>query len=573
MPAPSLPRPFAAVLGLATMATPACSDHAGLPPAAETRVSRSAEGGVVSQSPIATAVGAEVLAHGGNAVDAAVATAFALAVVEPSNSGLGGRTQILIRTPGGRVAGLDATTQVPESYPVDSVPPANAGSGYGMIGVPGTVAGLTTALERYGSWALGRVMQPAIELAEHGFALSASQARAIGSVAEDLKKYDASAHYFLHSDGTPYEAGARFVQTDLAGTLRAIAVDGASAFYTGVLADRIAADMGEHGGFVAAADLAAYEVRDALVVRGNYRGYELVGTYLPAAGANTIQILEILEHFDVAALAGTSAWAALVAQAQLMGFQDRLRDLANMGPPATFPRPQNARALLSDERIAEHASHIRPLTVSGSAADRRTVAGTFPAGHTTHLSVVDDRGGAVALTQSLGPTMGSRVAAPGLGFVYAATMGYLSGEARSAGLRALGPGDRASSRQSPMMVMRDGELVAVLGGSGSRRIVSGLVQVISHLVDEGLALPEAIARPRVHVEPSQPGIVHMQVRDYGAWDEQQRADLRAFGFDVRDAHTQSFGNVSAIARDSVTGEWVAVADPGGTGAASRPKGP
>jgi len=185
--------------------------------------------------------------------------------------------------------------------------------------------------------------------------------------------------------------------------------------------------------------------------------------------------------------------------------------------------------------------------------------------------VVDRQGGAVALTQSLGPTLGSRVATQGLGFAYAATMGYLSGDARSAGVRALGPGDRASSRQSPLLVLRNGELRFVLGASGARRILSSIAQVMSRMIDQALPLEEAMAAPRVHIEPTDPEILHMQVHDYGAWSPEQRADLRAFGFDVRDENPQSFGNVSAIARDTLSGEWIGVADPGAAGAASAPR--
>ncbi len=303
-----------------------------------------------------------------------------------------------------------------------------------------------------------------------------------------------------------------------------------------------------------------------MVVRGAYRGYELIGTYLPAAGANVIEMLQILGHFDLRT-APPSEWAALVTQAMLFGFQDRLSDLANMGPAETFPLPANAEAIVSSERAARRAEQIRPFLVEAGSSDTVAVAGAFLPGHTTHLSVVDANGGAVALTQSLGPTLGSRVAAPGLGFMYAATMGYLSGEAASAGVRALGPGDRASSRQSPMLVLKDGELRVVIGGSGSRRILAAVTQVISRMVDQGMSLDAAVSAPRLHIEPAEPDILHMMVGEHAAWTVEERAALRAFGYDVRDRHTGSFGNVSAIARDTATGEWVAVADPGGAGEA------
>ncbi len=550
------------LLGSAACAAPASDDSA--------KVTRSSLGAVVSQAPLATEVGVGVLERGGNAVDAAVATAFALTVVEPTNSGLGGRTQMLIRSPDGGVAAIDATTQVPAGYPVDTIPPANAGSGYGMIGVPGTVAGLTKALAAHGTMSLQEVLEPVIALAKNGFPLSARMAGSIAGVAEHLAKYEGSRRYFLKADGTPYEDGERFVQRDLAQTLEAIAEGGADAFYRGDIADRIAEDMAANGGFVTRRDLEQYRARDALVVEGTYRGLDLIGTYLPAAGANTIEMLQILEHFDLSDIAGTSRWAVIVAQALRLGFLDRLTDLANMGPAEHFPSATNARQLVSQERAAARAATIRmPDETAALTTDIPTVAGTLPPGHTTHLSVVDARGGAVALTQSLGPTLGAKVAAPGLGFAYAATMGYLSGEAKSAGIRALGPGDRASSRQSPMMVLRNGRVEYVLGGSGARRILSALVQVVSRTVDEGLSLEEAVAAPRVHVEPSDEGVIYLQMRDEAQWSDEDRAQVAALGLEVRDV--RSVGNVSAIYADAATGEYVGVADPGGAGSAGSPR--
>lgn len=537
------------------------------------QVSRSRRGAVVTQAPLATDVGARVLSRGGNAVDAAVATAFALAVVEPTNSGLGGRTQILVRRPDGSFAAIDGTTQVPSLYPADTVVGPDAGTGYGAVGVPGTVAALTRALREHGTWPLERALAPAIRLAEEGFPMAEDQARSLAGIADDLRRFEGSRRYFLKPGGAPYEPGERFVQTDLARTLRAIAEGGADAFYRGPIARRIAEDMGRKGGYLRAADLQAYQARDAVIVRGAYRDHELVGTYLPAAGANTIEILQIVDALGPGPTTGTPAWAAVMAQAVNLGFQDRLMDLARMGPPETFPLRDHAAEITSREWAERRAAEVRvPEAVRSRTGAEGTPpsAGTFPPGHTTHLSVADGEGGAVSLTQSLGPTLGSKVAAPGLGFAYAATMGYLSGEARSAGVRALGPGDRASSRQSPMMVLEDGELRWVLGGSGSRRIVSALAQVVSRVVDEGLSLEAAVEAPRVHVEPAEPKVVHVETGEVASWPTETAAFLREFGFEVRDRHDQSFGNVSAIEVDPETGLLTGVAEPRAHGSAGAP---
>lgn len=556
-----------AVALLAVPWVPSEADQGATP-----RMVRSTRGAVVSQAPLATAAGVRILELGGNAVDAAVGTAFALTVVEPTNSGLGGRTQVLVRTPDGAISALDGTNQVPASYPADTVVGPDLTSGYGMIGVPGTVAALTTALERHGTLPLSVVMAPAIELAEDGFPLGADQAAALTRVADDVRRYEGSRRYFLKDDGTPYAAGERFTQKDLAATLRAIASGGADAFYRGAIAERIAADMSANGGYVRRSDLEAYRVRDALIARGRYRDHELIGTYLPAAGANVVAMMAMLEHVQPTGGAADARWAAVVAQALQLGFQDRLIDLANMGPAEGFPSPARMAWLLDRDRLEKRAAAIRVPESAAGADDPGARAGRFPPGHTTHLSVVDGAGGAVALTQSLGPTLGSRVATPGLGFAYSATMGYLTGTAASAGIRSLGPGDRASSRQSPMMVLDpEGRLEYVIGASGSRRILSAIVQVLSRSIDHGSDLADAMAAPRVHVEPGEPEVVHVEGGEDAAWSRSIQAGLVALGFDVRNVHEQSFGNVSAIHVDAVTGVVTGVADPRAAGAAGAPK--
>ena len=542
------------------------SDGAGFSIGARptTKTASSSEGVVVSQEPYASAAGAHVLGLGGNAVDAAVATAFALTVVEPSNSGLGGRTQILIRGSDGALFALDGTNQVPASYPADTVVGPDLTSGYGMIGVPGTVGALTAAHERHGSLPLPVVMAPAIALARDGFPLGAAQAAALERVADDLHLYEGSRTYFLKEDGSTYGEDEHFVQGDLAATLEAIAQEGGDVFYLGAMADRIVEDMAAHGGYVAKTDLEGYRVRDALIAQSDYRGHTVVGTYLPAGGANVQAQLEVLERAAPAPLPEGFPWAAVLAQSLFSGFQDRLTDLANMGPPETFPLPERLDWLLDPDRLDERARDVRVPELVAEAPEVEERAGAFPDGHTTHLSVVDGEGMAVSLTQSLGPTMGSRVAAPGLGFMYSAAMGYLSGTAASSGIRALGPGDRASSRQSPSMVVApDGSLEMVIGASGSRRILSAIVQVISRTVDHGVDFESAMAASRLHVEPAEPDVVYLEE----GWPEDLQAQLQAFGYEVRNRLGESVANVSAIRYDATTGQATGVADPRGSGAA------
>lgn len=511
------------------------------------QIARAQHGMVVSGSPLATGVGVRVLEQGGNAVDAAVATAFALAVVEPSMSGLGGRTQILIRTAAGEFVGTDGTTEVPAAAPPDFDDPD--AYGYRTIGVPGTVAALTTAHAEYGTTPLARLVAPAIELAERGIRMPAAEAERLAGVANRLGEFEGSRRYFLKADGSPYAAGDRFIQRDLGRVLRAIADSGARVFYHGWIADSIAADMARGGGYVRVADLAHYEARPAIVVRGSYRGYDLVGTYLPASGATTIEALHILERFDLAGRGGGVEWVALVGQALLLAFEDRT---ARLGPPA-----QHAATLVSKEWAARRAAAVRdPAGIAAVATWAPWRPAPEPA-HTTHLSVADRNGGLVALTQSVGPTMGSKVAAPGLGFVYAATMGYLG---------RLAPGARPFSSQSPMIAMRGGDPAYVLGAAGARRIISAVVEVTSRLVDERLPLADAMAAPRFHPTPQ---LFYMEGRPGTSWTADDLGRLEAFGVRVEPhASAAYFARIHGIAFDPVAREYVGVADSrwGGTAA-------
>lgn len=514
------------------------------------QLARSRDGVVVSGAPLATDAGATVLEQGGNAVDAAIATAFALAVVEPTMSGLGGRTQMLIRTSVGEFVGIDGTTEVPALAPGEPESDEDL-YGYTTIGIPGTVAALAQAHAEYGSLPWTALVQPAIELAEAGFTLPSEEADRIASQAERLLGFEGSARYFLKPDGSAYVGGERFVQADLARTLRAVAEGGTDPFYRGWIAESIAADMARNGGFVRAEDLALYRPRTSIVVRGSYRGYDLVGTYLPASGATTIEALHILEQFDLTDRAGSSAWAGLVAQALLLSFEDRRKDL---GTPE-----EQAQLLTSKDWAASRAAEVRdPASAVQLAIGPDTwgsVAVPEPA-HTTHLSVADGKGGLVALTQSLGPSTGSRVATPGLGFLYAATMGYLG---------AMPPGARPWSSQSPLIVLNDGRPVYVLGAAGGRRIISAIVEVVSRLADQDPSLAQAMAAPRLHPTDE---TVYMEGRPEATWTAADLADLEAFGFTaVARAEAPYFARIHGIEIDAVRGTYTGVADPRWNGSA------
>jgi gamma-glutamyltranspeptidase / glutathione hydrolase len=516
------------------------------------QVARSSRGVVATAHPLATEAAVKILEAGGNAADAAVAAAFALAVVEPSMNGLGGRTQILIRSADGAVSGIDATTQAPASYDPQTAP--RASYGYPTIGVPGTVAGLMRLLDERGTLTRAAVMASAIDYAAHGNRLLPGEARRQALAAEKVSESVGGRMYFQEEDGTPYDAGDLFVQSDLARTLEAIVDGGADAFYRGEIAGRIVQDMKAHGAAVTRASLRDYRAEDAQIVRGSFRGYDLEAMYAPTGGAVTIEILQILENFPLAEFS-EAEWAAAVGQAIALAFQD-----------ARFlGQPDGAEKLTSKAFARERAELIR-LPSQGTGIPDIVPQPDRPSdqGHTTHMSVVDADGMAVSLTQTVGPNMGSKVVAPGLGFVYAATLGGYLGE--------MEPGARALSFISPMVVSRDGEPVLVLGAAGGARIVTAVAQVVLRVLEQGFELPEAVALPRVHTGFGG-GAIELETSPGIGWDPAVLEQLQAWGLEVTGRESVgAFGRIHALHYHPTSAEWEAVADPDWEGTAGGPGG-
>ena len=526
------------------------------PPAFQLQVDYSPRGMVSAAQPLATWAGVQILEAGGNAADAAVAAAFAIAVVEPSMNSIGGRTQILIRLPNGEVRGIDATTQAPWSYDASTAPTGNFG--YPQIGVPGAVAGLARLLEEHGTLSLERVLAPAIRLAEEGFTVLPAEAARQASQAEVVAQFEGSREYFLKPDGSPYSAGDRLVQPVLAKTLGKIAAGGADVFYRGEIARAMVADMEAHGAAVTLESLAGYRAEDALVVRGSYRGYELVGTYVPAAGALTIEALQILETLDLRALSAAER-AVAVGQALTLAAQD----WQLQGPP------EMAAQLTSKAWAAERAAELTvgspfQVGVQGGGGGRlqpdlESVLDHLPKGNTTHLSTADSDGMMVSLTQTLGPLMGSKVATPGLGFLYASTLG-------GGYLRPMEPGERAATNISPLLVLKEGEPVLILGAAGGGMIPVAIVNAIVHFVDGGLPFPEAVAAPRV--AGGLGGPLAMETHPGPGWTASLVDEVRAMGIEVREIdQTGAFGRIHGIRYFSGSGQWEGVADPDWEGTA------
>lgn len=498
---------------------------------APSATARSSAGMVVTGSPYATEAGVRMLEKGGNAVDAAVAAAFGLAVAEPTQSGLGGRTQMLVRLADGTVHGIDGTTEVPAGYDPASAPEGE--HGHGAVGIPGSVAALARALAEHGTLPLAEVIAPAAAWARSGIALPAGEAARIAALASDLDPASEIARVFLGPDGAPPAAGDTLVQPDLADVLDALARDGEEAFYRGEIARRIVEDMAAHGGFLTAGDLAGYRAADSEVGTGRFADVEVVGSYLPASGVTVIEILQILDRVGLPR-DDEGRWAAGLAEALLAGFEDReiAEDL-----PADRAVAWLTSDSLADRRAAAVLDRLRSLEMA-STAGAGVVAGASAAAiddgsepaFTTHVSVADTFGNVVSVTQSLGPTMGARVVTPGLGFVYASTLGgYLAGG---------GPGYRPWSSQAPLIVLRDARPVLVIGGAGSRRILSALVSTLVRVFDEGMELDAALAVPRLHAAGDR-----IEVQE--GWSA--AAALAALGYRTEEREPSYFARLNAVA--------------------------
>jgi len=511
----------------------------------------STNGMVASGQPLATEAGVRMLEMGGNAADAAVAAAFAIAIVESTMNSIGGRNQILIGLPDGSVVGIDGTTQAPWDFDYDTAP--QAAYGYPVIAVPGALAGLMRLHAEHGSLPLETVMAPAIDYAENGYRLLPGEASRQRRNAAKSAEFPGTAAVYLKEDGTPRSGGDLLVQKDYAATLRAIRDGGHDAFYRGAIAESMAADLAEHGSAVTLQAFNDYQALDASIVRGSYRGYDIVGLDVPAAGAVVIQALHIMENFDPGAM-DDEEWAAITGQA--LGIASP--ELGVLGTDTAAARATSkdwaaemaTRVLAPASTGMEYGAYLPPLDPRGDGQ-----------GHTTHLTAADGSGMFVALTQTLGPNMGSSVVTPGLGFLYASTLGGYLGR--------MEPGDRARSFISPVMVLKDGHPVLALGAAGGARIVSGVTQVISRIIDDGMTLAAALEAPRVHM--NRDGRLDAETSPDIGWTPDQLDDMRALGIELTENNrVGSFSRVHAIQYDPATGTWYGAADPDWEGSARGP---
>lgn len=468
-------------------------------------------GMVASQDITASQIGAQVLADGGNAVDAAVATAFALAVTLPRAGNIGGGGFMLYYdAEAGESTAIDYREIAPLGAHRDmfldeqgNADPVAARFSHKSAGVPGTVAGLWYAHQNYGHLPWKRLVQPAADLARDGFIMPKGLADIFVEYKERLCKFQATCGYFYKEGGEPYQFGDRFVQEDLAHSLQLIADNGPDVFYRGEIADKIVAEMQANGGLIDKASLAAYEpaVREPLL--GEYRGYEVVSMPPPSSGGvHILQMLNILEHFPVAEMEwGSADKVHLLAEVMRLAFADRSEHL---GDPGFYPVPVDW--LVSDKYAAELAASIDMAKARPSSEVSPGVAPPEESPDTTHFAVIDTEGNVVSNTYTLNLNFGSGASVSGAGFLLNNEMDdFVSkpGVPNAYGLlgdkaNAIEPMKRPLSSMSPVIVFNDGQPWFATGSPGGSRIITTVLQMIVNIIDHGMNIAEATHRPRMH---------------------------------------------------------------------------
>ncbi|GHD48743.1 gamma-glutamyltransferase [Thalassobaculum fulvum] len=468
-------------------------------------------GMVASREATATRVGVDVLAAGGNAIDAAVATAFALAVTLPQAGNLGGGGFLLVRPADGSApVALDFRETAPgrawrELFigPDGEVDKRLARYSHRSVGVPGSVAGYADALARWGTWPLDRVIEPAIALARDGFPMTRALARDIARSHERLSRWPQSKVVVARADGGAYLPGEIFRQPDLANTLALIARDGPDGFYRGPIAVAIADEMRRHDGLIDEGDLAEYRTVLREPVRGTYRGVEVVSMPPPSSGgALLIQMLNVLEGWPIAELGfGSAATLHRMAETMRRAYADRFKHIAD---PAFHDVP--LAGLVSKDYAASLRQGIDLQRATESSALGPGEPKAYESDNTTHLSVMDRDGTAVALTTTLNFAFGTGIVAEGTGIFLNNEMDDFAarpGAANAYGLvqgeeNAVEAGKRPLSSMAPTLVL-DGPATAIAtGGQGGSRIITSVLQFLVNTIDHGMNLAEATLAPRIH---------------------------------------------------------------------------
>jgi len=539
---------------------------------------RARSGMVVSSHYLASQVGVEILKKGGNAVDAAIATGFALAVTLPGAGNLGGGGFMLVRLANGETRAFDFREKAPAAASDKMYLNAQGvydgrsnHEGWKSPGVPGTVAGFHLAHAKLGKLPMKDLIAPAIRLAEKGIPMTWAMGDDFRRNADQFRRYPATARIFLKQNGEPYQQGEIWKQTDLAKTLKRIQKKGRDGFYKGETARLLAADMKKNGGLITEADLAAYEARERTPLRGTYRGYEVIGMPpVSSGGTALIEMLNILEGYDLAAAGfGSARHLHLLAESMRRAFADRAK---YMGDPDFNPEMGATVARLTSK---EHGAALRRgiEEVRASASDPTSFNERAESDHTTHYSVMDKDGNAVVVTYTLEGWYGSHIVAQGTGFLLNNEMGDFNpqpGRTDETGLigtppNLVAPGKRMLSSMTPAIIAREGKPYLLIGSPGGRTIINTVLQVVINVLDFKMDVAEAVAAPRIH---------HQWLPDRINLEKNATAPevlklLESYGHTVRVSEsTRSQGRAMGILVEPKTGIRTGASDPrDGDGAA------
>lgn len=526
-------------------------------------------GMVATADPLASHAGLEMLLQGGNAVDAAIAAALAIGVVEPNASGIGGEGYMIIyMAETDEAIAIDFRAAAPGAATYEAYPDGIPSSGWGAVAVPGAVAGLALALERYGTMTWEQVSRPAIRLAEEGFVVTETlEGVILDSYEKLLADPELSAVYL--QDGLPPMAGDVMRNEGLAYTLRVMAEQGPRAFYEGEIAERIVEAVQAGGGLITMEDMAAYTAIEREPARGTYRGYEIVGAPPPVGGGVAIaNALQQLNHFDLSASEPLSARTLhLITQATRRAHLDHLEYVAD---PAYWDVP--VKGLTHPDYAAERAAEISEDEVgtmprsgdpwpfeemsAAQAAAVLALVDDVQSPSTTHISVVDKYGNAVSLTQTLSSFFGAGVGVPGLGM---ALNNQMQNFAAPGHPNQLEPGKRPRTIIAPTIVLDEGKPYLVVGSPGAARILYAMMHIITNVIDFGMGIQDAIDAPRTYSFATS-NRTEMEARI----PESVREELAEMGYtriDVRGDYDLYFGGAQAIMVDPETGLLYGAADP------------
>ncbi len=562
------------VVGVLSAATPCHNDL--LPPELCVPEARSDFGMVATGSLEATEVAVEILENGGNAIDAAVAAAFMLGVVEFQSSGLGGLTNVVVHLANGRTIAIGGISHTPMAIDIErfrEFKTRDRNFGYETIAVPTTLAVLEYVRGKYGTIDLATLLEPAIEIAETGFPLKRIQIIKIKKYYDDIVKSSPYMRSLVLEDGrTIGNVGDRRRLPDLANTYRRIATEGVQSFYTGSIADEIEADMIQGGSFLRKADLNRVSVREIQPLRTNYRGYGIYTFPPPGGGAVVVSILNLLETFPSDFLAESSAerhqvfldtFRIAAADAQRAIARQRI---SGMNPLSKQHARNRAKIIVPGEKV--------PEGLFSTSSDPECAQ---PGQNTTHLSVADGRGNVVSLTQTLSRSFGAKVATRGLGFPYNNFLAeYSADDSRCPDY--LRPNTPILTPMSPTIVLKDGKLFAALGSPGSEKIPPLVSEVISNMVDRNMGVRDAVAAPRVLWGGGPSAAAWIEVidpitkSDVRALKRMGFAGINTLRYPPRGkTKMNDFGGVNAVAYDLETGGFTGVGDPRLFGSAMGPR--